>query len=132
MIDTFVTFRVRPGRTEEFEAIHRKLLAHMSGMPGCIDVDVHHSAAEPLEYMVHGRWESKAAWKRAHQTNPEFRSLFAQLPVDLLNIFRFDDHGRLVEEWVRTDYRSFFGNLERRRIVVSTAGIPALLSTDLR
>src|ERR1700732_3553499 len=26
---------------------------------------------------------------------------------NLLNIFRFDDHGRLVEEWVRTDYRSF-------------------------
>jgi predicted ester cyclase len=26
---------------------------------------------------------------------------------DLLNIFRFDDQGRLAEEWVRTDYRSF-------------------------
>jgi hypothetical protein len=26
---------------------------------------------------------------------------------DLSNIFRFDDQGRLVEEWVRTDYRSF-------------------------
>ncbi|MDG4840307.1 ester cyclase [Micromonospora sp. WMMD967] len=25
---------------------------------------------------------------------------------DLLNLFRFDDQGRLVEEWVRTDYRS--------------------------
>ena len=25
---------------------------------------------------------------------------------DLQNIFRFDDQGRLVEEWVRTDYRS--------------------------
>ena len=30
---------------------------------------------------------------------------------DLLNIFRFDDHGRLVEEWVRTDYRSFLRQL---------------------
>jgi quinol monooxygenase YgiN len=54
----------------------------MSGMPGCIDVDVHRSAAEPPEYMVHGRWESKAAWERAHQTSAEFRSLFAQLPVE--------------------------------------------------
>jgi len=26
---------------------------------------------------------------------------------DLSNIFRFDDEGRLVEEWVRTDYRGF-------------------------
>jgi hypothetical protein len=30
---------------------------------------------------------------------------------DLLNIFRFDDQGRLVEEWVRTDYRSFLRKL---------------------
>jgi predicted ester cyclase len=26
---------------------------------------------------------------------------------DLLNLFRFDDQGRLIEEWVQTDYRSF-------------------------
>jgi hypothetical protein len=30
---------------------------------------------------------------------------------DLLNLFRFDDEGRLVEEWVRTDYRSFLRQL---------------------
>jgi predicted ester cyclase len=30
---------------------------------------------------------------------------------DLINIFRFDDQGRLVEEWVRTDYRSFVRQL---------------------
>ena len=30
---------------------------------------------------------------------------------DLMNIFRFDDDGRLVEEWVRTDYRSFLRQL---------------------
>jgi predicted ester cyclase len=30
---------------------------------------------------------------------------------DLINIFRFDDHGRLVEEWVRTDFRSFLRQL---------------------
>lgn len=26
---------------------------------------------------------------------------------DLSNIFRFDDEGRLIEEWVRTDYPEF-------------------------
>jgi predicted ester cyclase len=31
---------------------------------------------------------------------------------DLINIFRFDDQGRLVEEWVRTDNRSFLRQLE--------------------
>ena len=30
---------------------------------------------------------------------------------DLLSIFRFDDQGRMVEEWVRTDYRSFLRQL---------------------
>lgn len=30
---------------------------------------------------------------------------------DLSNIFRFDDEGRLVEEWVRTDNRSFLRQL---------------------
>ena len=30
---------------------------------------------------------------------------------DLANIFRWDDQGRLIEEWVRTDYRSFLRQL---------------------
>jgi predicted ester cyclase len=30
---------------------------------------------------------------------------------DLLNLFRLDDQGRLVEEWVRTDNRSFLRQL---------------------
>jgi predicted ester cyclase len=30
---------------------------------------------------------------------------------DLINIFRFDDQGRMVEEWVRTDYRGFLRQL---------------------
>jgi hypothetical protein len=28
-----------------------------------------------------------------------------------MNMFRFDDQGRIVEEWVRTDYRSFLRQL---------------------
>jgi hypothetical protein len=31
--------------------------------------------------------------------------------MDLINIFRFDDDGRLIEEWVRTDYRSLLRQL---------------------
>jgi predicted ester cyclase len=30
---------------------------------------------------------------------------------DLINLFRFDDRGRIVDEWVRTDYRSFLRQL---------------------
>ena len=30
---------------------------------------------------------------------------------DLINIFRFNDQGQLVEEWVQTDYRSFLRQL---------------------
>jgi hypothetical protein len=35
----------------------------------------------------------------------------ARVVMDLMNIFRFDDEGRLVEEFVRTDYRSFLRQL---------------------
>jgi hypothetical protein len=34
-----------------------------------------------------------------------------RIVMDLMNIFRFDDAGRLVEEFVRTDYRSFLRQL---------------------
>ncbi len=35
----------------------------------------------------------------------------ARVTWDLMNIFRFDDEGRLIEEFVRTDYRSFLRQL---------------------
>lgn len=35
----------------------------------------------------------------------------ARVVWDLVNIFRFDEQGRLVEEFVRTDYRSFLRQL---------------------
>jgi SnoaL-like polyketide cyclase len=35
----------------------------------------------------------------------------ARIVMDLINIFKFDGHGRLVEEFVRTDYRSFLRQL---------------------
>lgn len=33
------------------------------------------------------------------------------ITMDLINIFVFDDEGRLIEEFVRTDYRSFLRQL---------------------
>ena len=35
----------------------------------------------------------------------------ARAVMDLMSIFRFDDLGRLIEEYVRTDYRSFLRQL---------------------
>jgi predicted ester cyclase len=35
----------------------------------------------------------------------------AHVVMDLINIFKFDDQGRLVEEFVRTDYRSLLRQL---------------------
>lgn len=34
-----------------------------------------------------------------------------RVTMDLINIFQFDDDGRLVEEWVRTDYRGLLRQL---------------------
>jgi predicted ester cyclase len=39
----------------------------------------------------------------------------ARVTWDLINIFRFDDQGRIVEEFVRTDYRSFLRQLGAER-----------------
>ena len=82
MIDTFVTFRVLPGKTAEFEQQHQQLLALISAQPGCAAIRVHRSATDPLEYIVHGTWQSKEAWEQAHQTTPEFKSLFSGLPIE--------------------------------------------------
>jgi quinol monooxygenase YgiN len=82
MIDTFVTFHVLSGKTAEFEALHQQLLARISVQPGCATIRVHRSETNPLEYMVHGTWASKEAWERAHQTTPEFKSLFSRLPIE--------------------------------------------------
>lgn len=35
----------------------------------------------------------------------------SRVVMDLMNIFRFDDHGRLTEEFVRTDNRAFLRQL---------------------
>ncbi len=35
-----------------------------------------------------------------------------RIVFDLLNLFLFDDEGQLVEEWVRTDYRSLLRQLD--------------------
>ena len=34
-----------------------------------------------------------------------------QIIFDLINIFRFDDQGKFIEEWVQTDNRSFLNQL---------------------
>jgi quinol monooxygenase YgiN len=82
MIHTLVSFHVLPGKTEEFESLHRTLLKLICAQPGCREAKVHRSVADPLEYVVYGTWESKEAWERAHRTTEQFKSLFKSLPVE--------------------------------------------------
>lgn len=81
MIHTLVSFHVRPSKVHEFETLHRALVHFMSGQPGCHEVKVHRSLKDPQEYVVHGTWESKESWERAHQT-AEFRTQFQNLPIE--------------------------------------------------
>ena len=46
-----------------------------------------------------------------HSPVGELKPNGARVTWDLMNMFRFDDHGRLVEEFVRTDNRSFLRQL---------------------
>ena len=79
---TFVTFHVLPDKIQEFESRHQELLRLICTQPGCTDVKVHRSLADPHEYVVYGTWESKDAWERAHQTTEAFKPLFKSLPVE--------------------------------------------------
>jgi predicted ester cyclase len=56
---------------------------------------------------IEGRFVREFAQSPAGTLPPNGR----RVVWDLLNIFKFDDQGRLVEEWVRTDYRSFLRQL---------------------
>jgi predicted ester cyclase len=68
--------------------------------------------------IVEGRYVACQTWMEGR-----FMREFTQSPVgplppngqrviwDLSNIFRFDDQDRIVEEWVRSDYRSFLRQL---------------------
>lgn len=80
MIQTLVQFQVQPGKTHEFESIHRKLVGLMRTQPGCIDVKAHRSISDPSEYMVYGTWKNKKVWEDAHHI-PQFKGLFKTLPV---------------------------------------------------
>ncbi len=53
----------------------------------------------------------------------------ARVVMDLMNIFRFDDEGRLVEEYVRTDYRSLLRQLGTDEIE-QLRGLPCQQGTE--
>jgi len=68
--------------------------------------------------VVEGRYIACQTWMEGRFVREFTQSPAGPLPPngqrvtwDLSNIFRFDDQGRLVEEWVRTDYRSFLRQL---------------------
>jgi Uncharacterized conserved protein len=83
MIDTFVShFTSCLAKRRSSNGCIRQLLARISARPGCATIRVHRSVTNPLEYMVHGTWLTKEAWERAHQTTPEFKSLFNSLPIE--------------------------------------------------
>jgi quinol monooxygenase YgiN len=77
MIHKIVTLYVLPGKTEEFEVQHRRLLETLCAQSGCVEIRVHRSLANPHEYLVYGTWDSKQSWDRAHQTTEQFKSLFS-------------------------------------------------------
>ncbi|MBI3809112.1 MAG: antibiotic biosynthesis monooxygenase [Nitrospirae bacterium] len=80
MIYTVVRFSVQPEKAQAFESVHRKLVEFMRTQLGCLEIKVHRSLANPLEYVVYGTWASKQAWQRAHQTKT-FKMMFKGLPL---------------------------------------------------
>jgi predicted ester cyclase len=64
------------------------------------------------EYIACQTWiEGRFVREFAHSPAGALAPNGQRVVWDLMNIFRFDDRGRLVEEWVRTDVRSFLRQL---------------------
>jgi predicted ester cyclase len=97
-----------------FESDYAGLTAYFASIRAAFD---HRSIRRGI-VVVEGDYVACQTWIEG-----TFARVFTQSPAgplppngkrvvwDLLNIFRFDGRGRLVEEWVRTDYRSFLRQL---------------------
>jgi predicted ester cyclase len=57
---------------------------------------------------IEGKFVKEFMYSPAGPLSPNGR----RIVFSLINIFRFDDNGRLVEEWVQTDNRSLVRELE--------------------
>lgn len=91
------------GLTNYFKAI-RAAFDHRSIRRGIIVAEGNYIACQTW---IEGRFVREFTHSPAGPLSPNGQ----RVVWDLLNIFRFDDQGLLVEEWVRTDYRSFLRQL---------------------
>lgn len=91
------------GLTDYFKSI-RAAFDDRSIRRGIIVVEGRHVACQTW---IEGRFVHEFTHSPVGPLAPNGR----RVVWDLSNIFRFDDQGRLVEEWVRTDYRSFLRQL---------------------
>jgi predicted ester cyclase len=91
------------GLTGYFKSI-RAAFDDRSIRRGIIVAEGHYVACQTW---IEGRFVREFAHSPAGALHPNGQ----RVVWDLMNLFRLDDQGRLVEEWVRTDYRSFLRQL---------------------
>jgi len=94
----------------DFEADYAGLAEYFRSIRAAFD---HRSIRRGI-MIVEGRYIACQTWIEGKFVREFTHSPVGVLPPngkrvvwDLLNIFEFDDQGRIVEEWVRTDNRSF-------------------------
>ncbi|QDK82355.1 ester cyclase [Spirosoma sp. KCTC 42546] len=91
------------GLTNYFKSI-RAAFADRSIKRGMIVVEGNHVACQTW---IEGTFVNEFTQSPAGPLPPNGQ----RVVFDLINLFRFDDQGRLVEEWVQTDNRTFLGQL---------------------
>ena len=74
--------RARPGKEAEVRRLLRALVAPSRAEAGCLNYDLHQSAADPAEFMFYENWTSRAALD-AHAASPHLRE-FGALGAGLL------------------------------------------------
>jgi predicted ester cyclase len=110
----FATEEFRFHGPDGFDADYAGLTSYFASIRAAFDDRSIHRGI----MIVEGRYVACQTWIEGTFAREFTRSPAGPLPPngqrvvwDLMNIFRFDDVGRLAEEWVRTDYRSFLRRL---------------------
>jgi quinol monooxygenase YgiN len=71
--------RAKPGCESRLQAELQRVQAPTRAEAGCINYDLHQSAADPRDFLFYENWQS-AGHLDAHLKSPHIQELFALLP----------------------------------------------------
>lgn len=77
--------KVKPGLEEQAKQVLLQALAPTRKEPGCLNYDLHQSAADPTEFLFHENWASEDALKAHSVSESEHRLALRQQLAGLVD-----------------------------------------------